>query len=447
MNERERRLREERARIVARMRELVDKADAEKRDLTADDQAEINKIEARIAVLTTEIELEQRLGKLEGEMHTPVGATPPGPDPGNNGTLQNRTRQQRVSEAIRRFNSGETELRTLAAVHAVVSRGEVLPAEFVEMQSDIFARMVLGEPVSDAEKRALQMDADVFGGFLVMPQQMIQNLIKAVDNEVFVRRYATKYTVPKAESLGVPVLETDMGDPTWTSELKTGNEDNGLSFGKRELHPHPLARLVKISNKLLRASFFNVEGLVIDRLKYKFSTVQENAFFNGSGTNEPLGVMVASPLGIPTSRDVSTDNEQTAITFDGLKEAKYALKSQYWAKARWTFHRDALKQIDKIKDKEDRYQWQPSTVVGQPDRLLNLPMDISEYMPNTFTSGQYVGLLSDWSFYWIADALDMEVQRLVELYATTNQTGLIGRGETDGMPVLSEAFVRVKLAS
>ncbi len=40
----------------------------------------------------------------------------------------------------------------------------------------------------------------------------------------------------------------------------------------------------------------------------------------------------------------------------------------------------------------------------------------------------------------------MEVQRLVELYAATNQVGLIGRMESDGMPVLEEAFARVKLA-
>ncbi len=70
----------------------------------------------------------------------------------------------------------------------------------------------------------------------------------------------------------------------------------------------------------------------------------------------------------------------------------------------------------------------------------------SEYAPNTFTTGLYVGLLGDLSYYWIADALSMTVQRLEELYAATNQVGFIGRLETDGMPVLEEAFVRVKLA-
>jgi HK97 family phage major capsid protein len=73
-------------------------------------------------------------------------------------------------------------------------------------------------------------------------------------------------------------------------------------------------------------------------------------------------------------------------------------------------------------------------------------MVTSEWAPNTFTTGQCVGLLGDFSHYWIADALSMQIQRLNELYAETNQVGFIGRLETDGAPVLEEAFVRVKLA-
>ena len=57
-----------------------------------------------------------------------------------------------------------------------------------------------------------------------------------------------------------------------------------------------------------------------------------------------------------------------------------------------------------------------------------------------------MGILGDFSYYHTADALDFGIQRVSELYAETNQTGFIGRLETDGMPVLEEAFVRVKLA-
>ena len=70
---------------------------------------------------------------------------------------------------------------------------------------------------------------------------------------------------------------------------------------------------------------------------------------------------------------------------------------------------------------------------------------MSEFTPNTFTSGLYVGSLADFSHYWIADAMDLQIKRLDELYARTDQVGFIGRPSVDGMPVLEEAFVRVTL--
>jgi HK97 family phage major capsid protein len=82
---------------------------------------------------------------------------------------------------------------------------------------------------------------------------------------------------------------------------------------------------------------------------------------------------------------------------------------------------------------------------GTPDRILEVPYVMSEYAPSTFTTGLYVGIIGDFSFYWIADSLKLEIQRLDELYAVTNQVGFIGRSETDGLPVLAEAFARVKL--
>jgi HK97 family phage major capsid protein len=36
--------------------------------------------------------------------------------------------------------------------------------------------------------------------------------------------------------------------------------------------------------------------------------------------------------------------------------------------------------------------WLPSLTQGAPDTLLGAPLDESEYVPNTFTTGKYVGM-------------------------------------------------------
>lgn len=297
-----------------------------------------------------------------------------------------------------------------------------------------------------AETRALSAGSDPDGGALVAPEQFVASLIKFVDDQVFVRQFATKFMIQRAQSLGVPSLETDPADADWTSEIATGSEDSSMKFGKRALNPSPLAKRIKVSQTLLRIATLSAEDIVMQRLGYKFAISEEKAFLTGTGANQPLGVFTASTYGITTSRDVSTGNSTTAIAADNLFEVKYALKGQYHSRAAWMFHRDAVKQIAKLKDGNGQYLWVPSLQAGTPDRLLNMPVYMSEYAPNTFTTGLYVGILGDWSQYYIADSMDMTVQRLVELYAESNQVGFIGRMEVDGMPVLQEAFARVKLA-
>ena len=124
---------------------------------------------------------------------------------------------------------------------------------------------------------------------------------------------------------------------------------------------------------------------------------------------------------------------------------KYALKAQYRKNARWIFHRDAIKMIRKLKDGEGSYIWRQGISADKPDTILDQPFDESEYQNNTFSGSGLVGILGDFSYYWIVDALNFEIQVAIERYAETNQNGYFGRGETDGMVVLADAFRRVKL--
>jgi len=297
-----------------------------------------------------------------------------------------------------------------------------------------------------AEARAvLQADSDTGGGYF-LPEQMTSNIIQALDNQLFFRTLATVIQVNGSNSVGAVALDADPSDAEWTGEISSTSLDTTMAFGKRELNPRLIAKRIKISQKLLR-NLPSIESFVQSRLAYKLAVPQENAFYNGTGANQPLGVFTASDNGIPASAtyDISTDNTSTAITADGLKNAKYALPAQYRRGASWHFHRDAIKIISKLTDGLGGYLWQSGIAAGDPDRLLGLPVYESEYVPNTFTTGQYVGILGDFKQYYIAESLGMSVQRLTELYAETSQVGYIIRSEVDGMPALPAAFRRVKL--
>ena len=462
-------LNEDRRKALTDARALNEKAASEKRDLTEEESRAYDqhlsdytslgeRIERELDLEKREKEADDERRELEKRATKPVRNDPDG-EGGDGSDGDPPIEHRALASILERMESrgwqgvvpGAPDREQRAAVYDEAGRGALKPLQSPEYRAAfrdyVSNRGSLGAAAAKVpeEFRALQADDFSQGGALVAPVDFQRDLIQAVDDVVYLRQFGTVRAVRNAQALGFPSLDTDPADSDWTSELATGSEDSSMALGGRELHPHPLAKRLKISGKLLRLDS-GAESLVRERLAYKFGVTAEKAGMTGTGSGQPLGVFTASAKGISTSRDVSTDNTTTAVTMDGLKNAKYALKGNYWARARWLFHRDAVKMVAKLKDGRGQYLWAESVRVGEPDRLLGLPALMSEYAPNTFTTGLYAGLLGDLSYYWWADALGMTIQRLNELYAETNQVGFIGRMESDGMPVLEEAFVRVTLA-
>lgn len=423
----------------AAWREVMDKADAEQRALTAEENEIVDRCEAAIDDANTKLgehnDMEARRARLlevAGEIQQAQQAPPPRYPTGQQDQPKPDTRP--LAMRLRALMEEDGLSRTEAI--------DKLAKQRDADKSAAFRQFLLGN------RAALRQDSDADGGFLVAPEQFIARLIQDLDNMVWFRQYATVLPVVGAEGIGVPTLETDIADTNWTTELAVGTEDSSMAFGKRKLTPHPLAKYIKVSKDLLRSSALSVESIVRERMGYKFGTVQETAFMTGNGAGQPLGIFTASASGINTGRDVSTDNTDTAITADGLINAKYGLSSPWLGSTnlRWVMHRDTVKMIRKLKDGDGTYLWVPGLVANRPDVILNTPVLVSEYAPNTFTSGLYVGLIGDLRYYWIAENMSMEIQRLQELGALTNQDYFIGRMALDGMPVLEEAFIRVQLA-
>lgn len=417
-------------------KQAMDAADAENRELTAEETAIVDQAEADIEKVNDLIQAEQakdarraKLADVAGELEE-MAKAPAGrlelsqPDK----PADKRSLAAKLQDKLAEGKTRQEAIKELAK-------------DRDEAASKAFRSYLLGS------QAALQKDSDAAGGFLLAPQQFIAQLIKDLDEMVWFRNYATVIPVIGVEGIGVPTLAADIADTNWTTELAVGSEDTTLAFGKRALTPHPLAKYIKVSKDLLRSAALSVEAIVRERMSYKFGTVQEAAFMTGSGAGQPLGVFTASDMGVSTSRDVSTDNTNTTITADGLINAKYGLANpwQNSTNLRWVFHKDAVKMIRKLKDGDGQYLWQPGLTMDRQDMILGVPVLVSAYAPNTFTTGLYVGLIGDLSYYWIAESMSMEIQRLVELGALTNQDYFIGRMALDGMPILEEAFIRVKL--
>jgi HK97 family phage major capsid protein len=326
--------------------------------------------------------------------------------------------------------------------------GEEQPKAKVKNQAtEMFMKALSGDVEHmKSYQNSFTLGNDDQAGYLTAPVDFRDTVIRGLDNLLFIRQISNVVgPIGAAQSLGFPFRKTQAADATWVGEVNAAVEETTLDFGRREFKPNKMAKLIKLSRTLINHAPI-AESAVQREILYSVGIGAENAYLNGNGTGQPLGIFTANSSGISTNRDVATGNTATAVTFDGLINAKYAVKQQYQRNASWVVHRDFAKNVAKIKDGEGNYIWFAGVVNGQPDRLLGAPVYMSEYAPNTFTTGQYVGVYGDFrEGYWIADADALRVQVLKELYAVTNQVGYIVDYFGDGAPVLEEAFSRVKL--
>lgn len=314
-----------------------------------------------------------------------------------------------------------------------------------EQMTAFRAALSQGTPQAIAVYAALQQDNPTQAGYLLAPEEFRTELIRELNDDTFIRTKANVLPpIRNAQSLGFPTRTAGMSSFAWGTELTAPVADSALAFGKREFKPRPGVSGILVSKTLIR-NVANVDALIRSEIAAEVAAALETAYMSGTGATGPLGLFVASADGINTDRDVSTGNTATEIKFDGLMEAKYSIKGKYQPGCEWVFHRDAVKQLAKLKNSDGQYIWQASVVLGTPDLLLGKPVNMSEYAPHTFTTGLYVGLYGDLKQYWIVDAMGIEIQVLNELYAATNQTYYISRIETDGAPVLPAAFARIKL--
>lgn len=436
-------LRQELGEIVTRQRAILDKAREEKRALTADEKTEDARLDKRADELETEIPRVEKLEAREKVLAEPArqAVLRPGTEPEGGAGDEREKRERRYEE---RFGQ-----RGRAVAHMLRGHHSADP-----IYQRAFTKWLTGpkgaamSTLTPEEARSLSAGASAEGGFTIPPEEFLLELLKTVDDQVVIRapNMARMFEVVQSQSLGVPTLAADPADPDWTGELLTGSEDSTMSFGKRELRPFPLAKRIKVSDKLLRASPLGMESIVRARLAYKVGIAQSKAFNTGDGVNKPLGIYTPSADGISTARDsdISTSNE---IDPDKLIAARYTLRPGYWPNAKWHLHRLFLARIRKLKTgtSPNQYLWQPGLTVGAPNMLLDFPYVVDEYAPSAQSgTGIYIAVLGDFSYYWIVDALNIALRRLDELYAETNQVGFIIRMESDGQPVLEDAFVRCK---
>jgi HK97 family phage major capsid protein len=179
---------------------------------------------------------------------------------------------------------------------------------------------------------------------------------------------------------------------------------------------------------------------ILDQFTMALANAEEDAFLNGNGTTQPLGLLDAKG-GAQTGVTAAAAN---AITADEVMNLVYALKRPYRKKAAFLANDQTLAHLRKLKDNTGADIWQPSYQVGEPYRLLGYSIHTSAYFP-IIAAGKPALAFGDYTYYNIGDRGQRSFAQLKELFAGNGMVGFLAKERVDGKLVLPEAVQLLRM--
>ena len=260
---------------------------------------------------------------------------------------------------------------------------------------------------------------------VIIPKTIAQKIIDKVIEISPLFASATKYNAKG--TLAVPKYDDTTDDVTvaYATEFDELVSHSG-KFATVELTGFLIGALTKISKSLLNNSDFNLTEYVINKMAEKFKLFYEGEMING--TSSKISGIVGSYDS--TNMKVVLSNK-SSVTADELIDIQEAVPDAFQANAYWIMNRETRKKIRKLKDSDGNYILNRAFNEKWDYELLGKPVYCSEKVEKLGTETKPVIFYGDFSGLAVKETEEMEIQVLVEKFATQHAIGVCGYSELD----------------
>lgn len=257
------------------------------------------------------------------------------------------------------------------------------------------------------------------GGFTV-DQEVARTVVDALKAIGGVRAVATVIQTSGYGTLNYPTSNgtTEEGEQV---AQNTGATDEDVDFGVVPIAAYKYSsKVVTVPFELLQDSSVNIEAFVQGRLNKRLARITNRKFTTGSGTDEPMGIVTAAPVGVPGG----------AISFEGMIDLIHSVDPAYReaGNCRFMLHDTALRDIRKLKDDQGRPLYLPGydgLGVAMPDTVYGYPVAINQHM-DAPGLGKKPVLFGDFSYYVVRDVMAVELFRFTDsAYTKKGQVGFL----------------------
>lgn len=266
------------------------------------------------------------------------------------------------------------------------------------------------------EGKAMSTAVNSDGGYLLNPQmsEMIQSMLASTTS---LRALANVVQID-ATSYDVIVDNSDVGS-AWQAEASAVTESTTPNINRISIKLNDLSAMPKASQRLLDDAAFDVEAWLSQKIATRFIRAEASAFVNGTGTDQPKGIMLPAKVAnaswtwgnlgyIPTgaAADFATTNP-----IDCIVTLIYSLPADYRANATFIMNSKTAGAVRKIKDSTGRFMWMDGLQAGQPSTLMGYRVVILEDMPDIAANAYPIAFGDFNSGYTIAERPDLRILR------------------------------------
>ena len=389
-------LREKRGGIVSEMHAIITAAEAEDRELTAEETELHAKLDGEQEALKLRYERLERQFDLNAESRERIEQEHEEQTGSVEGADERQESADNYDVAFRNW-----------AIHGMAD----LSAEHRTLMQQHY------------DTRAQSVGTDSAGGYTV-PEGFQAELDQAM--LAFGGMRAVARILPTASGNDIP----------WPTSNDTSNEGEiiaenaahnaqDVTFGQAMLNAYMYSsKIVRVSEQLLQDSFLNLNTLLPQLLGERIARITNRHFTVGTGTAQPNGAVTASTVG-PTAAAAA------ALAYGDLVNLEHSVDPAYRPNGRFMFHDDSLKLCKKLQDDNKNPIWLTGVATREPDTILGYQYTVNQHMAKP-TTGQKAMLFGDFQKYIIRDVAGARVLRLVERYAEYLQVGFLGFSRHDG---------------
>lgn len=259
----------------------------------------------------------------------------------------------------------------------------------------------------------------------IIPKTIAQKIIDKVIEISPLYASATRYDAKG--TLAIPKYDDTTDDVTvaYATEFDDLVSHSG-KFATVELTGFLIGALTKISKSLLNNNDFNLTEYVVNKMAEKFKLFYEGEMLNGT-SNKISGIAGSYDS---TNMKVALA-AKSSITADELIDIQETVPDVFQTKAYWIMNRETRKAIRKLKDSDGNYLLNRAFNEKWDYELLNKPVYCSEKAEKLGTASKPVIFYGDFSGLATKETESMEIQILLEKFATQHAIGVVGYSELD----------------